>query len=198
MDRNQAIAGLEADLRVRNQQLSAAIDEADRGRRILLTGQGDVLCEQVAQTLEAFGLEVERMDPNWPVGDKREDLRIRDPSTALWVAIVEVRGYRKGAQLTDLIRLHSRFRSRYQADVGELPNATWLITNHFIDDDPESREAVLRSNQAEIDAFGADGALVIDSVDLFRLGSAVIAGRISKVDARKALVAASGKFTPPF
>jgi hypothetical protein len=196
-ERNQLIAELEDDLQAHQEQLSAAVGEADRGRRILLTGQGDALCEQVALTLEDLGFEVERMDPKWPEGDKREDLRVHETSRPGWVAIVEVRGYRRGAQLTDLIRLHSRFRSRYQVDEGTLPNATWLITNHFIEDDPESREAVLRSNQAEIDAFGADGALVIDSVDLFRLWTAVIANRISKVDARNALVAASGRFSPP-
>jgi hypothetical protein len=196
-ERNRIIADLDAELAARQGQLAASTEDADRGPRILLTGQGDPLAEQVAKTLEDLGFDVDRMDRIWPSGDKREDLRVRDPSIPGWEAIVEVRGYRKGAQLTDMIRLHSRFRTRYQADTGRLPAASWLITNHFVEDDPQTREAVLRSNQAEIDAFASDGALVVDSIDLYRLWTAVARDELTKSDARQALTSASGRFAVP-
>jgi hypothetical protein len=95
-ERQRMLDGFDAELVRQNEQLASATELADLGRRVLLTGQGDELCEQVARGLEDLGFEVERMDPKWPAGDKREDLHIRELNYPAWVAIAEIRGYRKG------------------------------------------------------------------------------------------------------
>jgi hypothetical protein len=173
------------------------IRTADEERRVLLTGQGDELCEQVAKALEELGFEVEPMDPAWPEGDKREDLRVRATDHPGWIALVEVRGHRKGAQLADLIKLHSRYRTRYLQDEKALPSATWLIVNHSIDRDPSNRQTALQSHQSDVDAFGQDGAIVIDTVQLFNLSRSVASGRLTKEIARVALITGTGRFVLP-
>jgi hypothetical protein len=94
--------------------------EADSGLRRLLTAQGDDLVAAVAQSFESLGFKVRDMDEEWPKGDKREDLRVQDPARGRWEAVIEVRGYTKGAQQGDLLRI-SRFVTRYLKDEQRLP-----------------------------------------------------------------------------
>jgi hypothetical protein len=196
-ERDRALVEIDTRLAEARTDLLREIRAADDGPRVLLTGQGDSLCEQVARVLEDFGFQVERMDPKWPEGDKREDLRVRLDSQSGWVALVEVRGHRKGAPLADLIKLHSRFRTRYLQDEKVLPSATWLFVNHTIDRDPGGRQVALQSHESDVEAFGQDGALVIDTVQLFELSRAVADARLTTDRARSALIEAAGRFALP-
>jgi hypothetical protein len=196
-ERNRVVAELNGREAARRADLAREVAATDAGRRLLLTAQREDLCEQAAATLEELGFEVERMDAVWELGAKREDLRVRNREQSGWIALAEVRGYSKGAKIADLARLNGRFRTLYQLEVGKLPSATWLIVNHFIEQDPAARELVLQSNEDELDAFAQDGVLVIDSVRLFECWRAVEDHLITAEQARTALVTATGRFALP-
>ena len=196
-ERDRVVTDIDARLSQARTNLLNETRIADEGRRVLLTGQGDELCEEVAVALEDLGFQVERMDPVWPAGDKREDLRVRLKAKPDWISLVEVRGHRKGVQLADLIKLHSRFRTRYLQDTKALPSATWLFGNHSIDRDPSVRQVTLQSHQSDVEAFGQDGAMVIDTVQLFKLTRAVANGRLTAAIAQSALIDGTGRFALP-
>lgn len=179
--------------------LAEARAEGDAGRRRLLVAQGGDLVAAVVQALELLGFEVQDMDELWPTGDKREDLRVRDPGRSGWEAIVEVRGYTKGAQLNDLMRISARFAPRYSQDEGRFPHGAWYVVNHFITQEPTNRPGVLASNAAEVAEFanGMAPGLVINTVDLFKLCQDVERGAVTATDARRALVGSTGLFVPP-
>lgn len=81
--------------------LEGARGDADRGLRALLTTQDQELVSAVADVLRSFGFEVEDMDSAWGDGPKREDLRVRHPERPGWLAIVEVKGFRKSGGATN-------------------------------------------------------------------------------------------------
>jgi hypothetical protein len=171
-------------------QLNAAEVQADAAERRLLTAQGDELVRAVERCLTEFGLEVTYMDDRWPAGDRREDLRVRSPDGG-WI-LVEVRGYRGGAELTDLLRLN-RFRSRYVRDEGHMPAGSWYIANQFLGQDPASRPEVLSSNDAEVATFGEDEGLVISSVVLFDALMNVRSGVLSRDEVQGLLFQSRGR-----
>ena len=179
--------------------LAAARLQADTGFRRLLTAQGPDLVAATIQALESLGFKVQDMDSVWPDRDKREDLRIQDPTRGDWEVLAEVRGYARGAQLKDLMRISARFVPRYRDDLGRPPHGAWYIVNHFVAQDPTSRQRVLASNDAEVDIFaeGDPPGAVIDTIRLFELCRAVERGTITPDDARVALVEARGIFELP-
>jgi hypothetical protein len=133
------------------------------------------------------------MDQVHPEGDRREDLRVTIPDDPAWIAIVEVRGYRGGAQVKDLMRL-ARFRSRFRTETGAEPDASWYVVNQFLGVDPGGRQRVLSGNPDEVSEFAADDGLVIDTRELFRLVNAVNAGALALGDARDILRSGRGVF----
>lgn len=179
--------------------LATARAKADAGLRRLFVAHGTDLVAATIQALELLGFEVRDMDEVWPDGDKREDLRVSDPTVAGWEALAEVRGYAKGAQQNDLIRIAARFVPRYMQDEGMPPAAAWYIVNHFRSQDPMTRPRVLAPNDAEVEEFakGLAPGLVIDSVTLFQLCRAVERQELTAAEARSALVDATGIFTGP-
>ena len=149
-------------------RMHEAGSQADAGERLLLTAQSDELVRAVQRCLEEFGFECQYMDDVWAAGDRREDLRIRLPADSAWITIAEVRGYTKGAELKDLLRM-GRFRTRYVQDEHSLPSGSWYIVNEFISQDPAARPRVLQSNDKEVETFGEDDGLGIGSVPLFEM-----------------------------
>jgi hypothetical protein len=174
--------------------LTDAQGAATEGARRLLTRQGDHLVAAVAQTLIDIGFGVQHMDPlTAEKGAKLEDLRV---SVDGWEALAEVRGYRGGAQLNDMLRV-GRFVARFAAENGRLPRATWYVVNQFIDRDPDTRDRPLASNPEEVATFAESSGLIIDTRDLFRLWSAAIGGELTHEEARLLLVNARGMFAYP-
>ena len=173
---------------------ASAKQDADSGVRIILTAQGETLVHGVATLFERLGFHVRRMDDEWQVGARREDLRVTTADDSDWETIVEVRGYSGGSQLNDLARLHGRFRTQYLRDKKRLPSATWYIANEFISTDPSTRPAILQSNDAELNAYAEDDVLAIGTVTLFDLAMDVEAEAISPVDARVLLISSRGRF----
>lgn len=184
----------EADVIAR---LAGAAARADTGLRRLLTTQGDHLPEVVAEALTELGFEVKLMDPEASPGNRLEDLRVTDPDVADWEALVEVRGYKGGAQLGDLGRV-DRFVRRYRDENERWPPAVWYIVNQRAGLDPELRQPILSSHQAELNEWAhANAGMACDTTDLFRLAVAVEAEDATKEEARHSLRDASVRFTYP-
>jgi len=192
-EREKTLAGLLE----RERQLQIELAELGRAaaalERVLLIGQGTPLVEAVARALEAVGFIVEPMDAKQPANDRREDLRVTAPGDSEWIALVEVRGYRNGAQLSDLMRL-GRFRGRYLKETGREPTACWYIVNQFVGVDPGSRQKPLGGNLDEVHEFATDGGLIIDTRDLFALWNAIESGTLTPNDARSMLRESRGVF----
>ncbi|MFO0933087.1 MAG: hypothetical protein U1E39_10305 [Planctomycetota bacterium] len=176
---------------------AAATRAATCGARRLLTAQGDELKLAVGEALSSFGFRVIDYDTVAPQGDRLEDLRITDPTSAGWEAIAEVRGYVQGAKLNDLLRI-PRFASRYAVAQKREPSACWYVVNQFLDRDPASRDRALSSNPGEVETFATDyRGVLIDTVDLFRLLASVEAGDTPASEARRLLSEARGRFNFP-
>lgn len=169
-ERSTTLADLDRREKELEAQLAEASSAADVGARTLLTGEGATLVTAVQAALERLGFIVEEMDASREGAghDLLEDLRVTDPEVPEWVALVEVRSYKGGAQLRDLMRL-TRFEKRYIAETGSVPDRVWYVVNQFRDRDPSSadRVPVLPSHPAEVEEFGAGGGLVLDTSELF-------------------------------
>jgi hypothetical protein len=175
-------------------ELERTVVEANATVRRLLTAQGDELVDEVQAAFEELGFIVKNVDKEITnPGDRREDLRVSDPDRAGWIAIVEVRGYRRGAQVNDLLRI-GRFVTRYVQETSELPDSAWYVVNHFSEQDPATRPVPLAANPLELETFGADNGLVLDTRLLFQLRIKVRGGDIQADAARAQLVAARGLF----
>ncbi|MBW3579083.1 MAG: hypothetical protein KY462_15390 [Actinobacteria bacterium] len=170
------------------EQLAVAANNAERGLRQLLTGRGDQLVDAVVDVLDRFGFKVERIDPDVDPNNKVEDLRVRNPDDSDWEALVEVRGYKGGAQLHDLMRTQ-RFRDRYIADSGRPPSAVWYIANQFAGQDPDGRPPILSSQPEELDVWADSNAgTAIDTTTLFTLAVDRDQGVRTGADVRTLLV----------
>lgn len=166
-ERRTALRRFQEERAALEQEQAEAIQNADSHERRLLTAQGDDLVAEVKATLEELGFSVIDVDAEVAsAGDRREDLRVTDAEAPEWIALVEVRGYVRGAQLNDLLRL-GRFVVRFARDEGHEPSAVWYVVNQFIGSDPSTRPLPLGSNPTEVETFGEDGGVVIDSADLF-------------------------------
>lgn len=181
------------------QQLKNSADyikkSADVRRRVLLEGQGDALKDQVATVLSEFGFTVTDKDGTGKKGDLLEDLELSTQfDQTKWTAIVEVRGYKRGAAVSDLQRLH-RMASRYEkANPSISLNARFYIVNHDFETLPDKRMPALRSNPEDVEVFSEDNGVVIDTLYLYSLWLDYNAGIISEDVARRLLISAQGYF----
>jgi hypothetical protein len=194
VERNNMLTEVEMRMTKVRGQLENAQAEGEVDRK-LLTTQGDELVAAVRSALRNLGFDVAAMDERWPVSDKREDLRVTDVSVNDWEAIAEVRGYKRGAELSDLMRL-SRFAKRYQQDEGRYPDGVWYIANHFIPDSPSERSAILASHPKEVDAFADDDGLIVDTRHLFDMVVNCQIVVLQKEDAREKLRNGRGRYAP--
>jgi len=196
----QAATLLELDRR--QADLEAALEqaraEADHRERLLLTAQGDDLVRVVSDALTEFGLVVQNMDAVRSSTDRLEDLQVSAPDSPGWTALVEVRGYAKGAHVSDLIRITGRFVARYQADEGTPPAAAWYVVNHFLAEPPAGRPRVLQGADDDIQVFAESDApgLVIDTARLFELWVALEHGRADRGAICRHLMVSRGLLEP--
>ena len=167
------LAALEAERATLEREGDGARHQAIAGSRRLLTAKGRALVDAVIGTLTQLGFGVEVVDDD-PArrGDQLEDLRITDPDADGWVALAEVRGYQRGAQVSDIARIE-RFTKRYLREHGREPDARWYIVNQFHDQAPGDRPPPLHANGNEVADFAADQGAVIDTRTLFRLTTAL-------------------------
>ena len=182
------------------EDLSDATLRANDSSRVLLTSQGNTLKTAVANTLKGFGFAITDMDEEKDdaAGEpKLEDLRAADvaPDETEWVALVEVRGYLKGAKVNDLMRLEGRFTKLYMQETdGRPPSALWFVVNHDLRTSPPSRKLAMKDAPGEAKAFGENDGLIIDTVELFKLVQAVEMRKCNADEARNMLKTAKGIF----
>lgn len=180
---------------LQNEQTNAK-EAANKNERALLKKQGTSLKNIVQKTLEFFEFEVIDVDTvKKTKSTKLEDLRVGTTYEGSdWIALAEVRGYKKGAKINDLLRLQ-RFEANYlQETKGQNPDAIWLIVNHDLQLSPSKRKYALSNSKTEVEEFADGGGLVIDTVELFKLKLQVDEESISKSDARTALCSSTGYF----
>jgi hypothetical protein len=136
------------------------------------------------------------MDGVYPVGDRREDLQLRDPDDGGWIALVEIKGYSRGASVNDLARIE-RHTIRYMAENGgALPSAKFHVVNAFKGTDPTTRPRAI-PNDAELTEFAAGGGLLIDSRDLFAAWCEVESGAKDPGQIRRSVREATMRWTWP-
>lgn len=193
VERELLLADLDSRILAAREQIRLADDAAATGMSRLLTADGEDLARAVQTGLERFGFEVEDMDDRFLIGDRREDLRVRDPDHPGWEAIVEVKGYGRGAAVNDLSRL-TRWTVRYLQDEGRLPDARWHVVNAFRGLDPAARPVPL-PNDDDLRDFVEDAGVLIDTRDLFTAWRAVENGAIEPEQVRKALRSTHGRWT---
>jgi hypothetical protein len=173
------------------EQLHAASIAVDSNERLLLTAQGEVLVQAVAKAFEELGFHVQDMDKIFPPNDRREDLRIRLSKEGDWVAICEVKGYYKGAQVNDLLKME-RFRGRFFKETGRDPDRCWYVVNHHAKDNPSRRGSPLPMNAEEVASFSEGGGLVISTFKIFQLVMDVRRGNLTSQAARELLMNSIG------
>jgi hypothetical protein len=188
-----AMIGYRAQLDGLDARLQALGLAADASERALLTSQGETLKALVAKALRHLGFAVEDIDAARPQGDKLEDLRVKNSDQDEDLVLVEVRGYKGGAQLSDLMRMQ-RFAMRFHKDEGHLPHRLWYVVNHSLAEDPGQRAPALASNPTEVEAFADSDGLVVDAVELFKVWKAVDAGILDSAQARAMMIEATGRF----
>lgn len=196
----QIIQEREQELAALEEQMEAATEAADSGDRILLTTQGDVLVKQVTEVLTGFGFVVEDRDQVSAANkaSKKEDLRITHPTVGAddWVAVVEVKGYRRGAKANDLRQLATAV-GVFSVQEQRMPSAQWYVVNHHRTEPAQLRPEPLVSNGDEVEGFATDGGLVVDTRWLFQLKKRVDMGAMTATEAAEALVFQTGVFTLP-
>lgn len=169
--KQSVIAQIDQQVGELESKLAAARADANRGRRRLMTAKADPLVDEVKKVFLEIGFEVDDMDELLAKGaQKREDLRLRDPSDKKesWEAIVEVRGHKKsGGQASDLLRFHSR-ATLYHKEKGRFPNKQIYVVNGQIELPPQQREEPLAAAKGEVKAFAESDGLIIWTLDLFR------------------------------
>jgi hypothetical protein len=143
----------------------------NKGKRRLITAQGNELLEEVARSFKELGYSVTIMDNELDEAvPKKEDLRLRDPDVEDWEAIVEVRGHTKsGGQTSDLNRL-SKFARLYRTEKGREPNKLIYVVNGQIDlTSPHHRQVPFSSALDDVKAFGEQDGIILWTLDLYKV-----------------------------
>ena len=186
------LKALTVDYKKRISELNTTLLETslhvNKGKRRLISAQGDELLQETATAFEELGYLVRVIDQELEKGiPKKEDLRIQDPDVTNWEAIVEVRGHAKSSgQTSDLGRL-SRFARLYHIETGHPPNKLLYVVNGQIElPSPLQRQEPFSSAPDDVAAFGEQDGLIIWTVNLFKiLKETSIKGNISEI--RKSL-----------
>ena len=175
-------------------QLAAASEQANAGKRRCLWADGDDLVEAVEETLQELGFVVRNMDAETKPGEpKREDLRLTIPDRAGWEAIAEVKGYPAGTK-TSGARQIREFRDRYISEEGHAPDLTlWIANTYKSEGDPSSRPPP--SNDVD-QTSTLIGAVHVQVADLYRLWALVQAGDIEQSRAARYLIDAAPGLWP--
>lgn len=188
----RVLSDLQQQRRELEAKLSEAQERADSGSRRLLTAKGVPLVEAVAHSLRSMGFDVEDRDEQADRGDNLEDLLVRDPGEPGWEALVEVRGYNRGARASDLQRIGRFVLRRVQEGQGE-PTGRWYIVNQFVGQDPATRQRPI-PNDADVKTFSDDRGLIIDTAEFYRLSRDVQLGVTTLTYARSTLREQTGRF----
>lgn len=188
-----AYRSYEAAIEELDAELLAARKLADQYERALVTADGEPLVRAVARAFEELGFRVEDMDKVFEKGSRREDLRVYDDigDANDWVAIVEVKGFRRGTRETELSSV-GRHAEKFIVDNGRPPSARWFVSNHHRNHDPKGRPVPFADKPEVPASFNMSQGTIIDSRALFDL-IALSSGSEELKSAARALL----KSSPP-
>lgn len=191
-----AIAEYDARLATAAGLIEQTAAAAASGAHRLLTEQGDPLEEAVSDVLSLFGYRVRNMDAEKTDGAARlEDFRLTDPSRPGWEALVEVKGYLRGAKAGDVGQLTGRPTTMYAAENGRAPSQVFLIVNGNLGADPSLRAVALDNDPAAIEVLRINDGALVDTRDLFRATRAIESGEATVEAIRESLFMARGRWT---
>ncbi len=169
-------------------QLEQEGEQADKGIRQAIFGDGDELVTAVSRIFSDLGFGVHDMDadlePNEP---RKEDLRLTHPTRPAWEAIVEVKGYTNGTRTNDARQVREH-RDKYIVENGRPPDLTMWVTNPFRQMDPSSRPRP--GSNVEEAARNVEAVHVL-SADLYKRWADIKAGDRNVEDAVQELVGSS-------
>jgi hypothetical protein len=182
---------------------SALVTEAASaaaGMQRLLTAAGDDLVAAVADVLTEFGFQCEDMDAHHDAtnGAKLEDLRVTstDGEGHAWTALVEVKGYSKGAKANDVAQIFGRPARAYLKETGQDAEGLWHIVNVWREHDPSTRDEPF-SGANDLLVLEDNGGCAVDTRDLFRAWRDLKSGVITAEELRGSLMAARGRWKRP-
>lgn len=190
--REELLAKLEEEEGEVRRELLAAQESASVYERALLTSQSEDLVKAVMRAFTEIGFAVTDADLEATPDDHLEDLRVEDEKAPGWVALVEVKGYTKGAK-TEALTQFLRFNIRYQQRAGKVADGSWYIVNQFLARDPSTRQPALHGKDDDISAFASAGGLVIDTVTLFKILQQIQNGLLDSGEARTILRSSTGR-----
>ena len=140
----------------------------------------------VGELLTQCGFKVEYMDAQFERKDARcEDLRLTVDDRPGWEAIVEVKGYVKGAKAGDIRQIRGQRDNYAREKRGKFPDSTLWIANPFRLQDPLNRSA---PDRQATEAAQNIGATYVAVPDLYRLWSLVAERHLSPSSARRQLI----------
>jgi len=176
--------------------LESAVRAGADGAQRALTRDGDELVDAVAGLLRDLGFVVDEMDEHHDqkTGAKLEDLRATDPDVPGWVALVEVKGYTRGAKVNDVAQIIGRPSMAFAIDQRRPPDAVWHIVNTWRETDPSTRPIAI-PNDNDLSALTSAGGTLIDTRDLFTAWRAVHEGTATSTDVRGSLREALTRWT---
>lgn len=183
---NQVVA-LAMDRAAAEDELRDLGKVTDQDERAVLWADGDDLVVAVTKLLTT-GLDFHVIDADQPLQEEplHEDLRVSPPDDLDRVALVEVKGYLKGARTNDLQQINKHVIN-YAANHGARPYAIWWIINDHRSSDPSSRPPPLQGAERQPSLFGV---VAIPTRALYRLWQDVVFGIRTQLEARAALLAA--------
>lgn len=174
---------------VKLDELSGDIGQSPQ--RKLLMATDDDLVQAVAYAFKALGFNVVDLDEQTEEGKaKTADLSVSEDD---WTAIVEVKGYTKGAKsndLMDVIKHRRSYERRYRSDVQNM----WYVANIFRNQSPESRPKIFAGADDQLSSFADPDGLAIDTRELFDLLKQVESDELSADSARAVLKNSTGRF----
>lgn len=199
-EREQVIAALADREGMARDALAAATGTGAPLLVRLLTDDGEELAAAVAEAFRAFGFEARDMDDHHDAknGAKLEDLRVRLPSGEGldWTALVEVKGYSKGARANDVAQVLGRPAMVYFQEEGREPDGLWHVVNALRGQDPSTRPRAL-SGASDLVVLKANGGCLIDTRDLFRAWRDVEEGAATAEEIRTSLMAGRERWEWP-
>jgi hypothetical protein len=191
-EREAVLGELERREVAAREAIELAARAGEVGALRLLTEQGEELLEAVAETFRSLGFEAMDMDDHHDekTGAKLEDLRVSfsPEGGSTWTALVEVKGYGKGAKANDVAQILGRPPIAYFKETGREPDGLWHIVNSFREQDPTTRSEAL-SNENDLVVLDANGGCFIDTRDLFRAWRDVEEGVATPEQVRESLMA---------
>ncbi|MCS6548418.1 hypothetical protein NYS50_11065 [Curtobacterium flaccumfaciens pv. flaccumfaciens] len=199
-EREEVLADLDRRELSARESVEAERADSASGMSRLLTAQSEELVDAVAESFRAFGFVVQDMDDHHDAttGAKLEDLRVSCPSDGRpgWTALVEVKGYSKGARANDVGQILGRPPMAFFKEEGREPNALWHIANSLREQDPSTRPVAL-SSENDLVVLAANGGCFIDTRDLFLAWRAVAEGDVTGDSVRDSLMGARERWTWP-